>query len=148
MPPDLRTVVCWIAKLGGFIGRRSDEEPGVKVIWRGLRRLPDSTAADIVPNRHPRREQPSLFRTASPDTSTSTANRGVGPPTSLYLPHSTEPVRLHRIERPPHGSPSGGRRGIEAAAGIRGSNGGQGPVDDALAVGPGGVGRGRGAVQR
>ena len=44
VPPDLRTVVRWIAKLGGFIGRRSDGEPGVKVIWRGLRRLPDITA--------------------------------------------------------------------------------------------------------
>ena len=43
-PPDLHTAVRWIAKLGGFIGRRSDGEPGVKVIWRGLRRLPDITA--------------------------------------------------------------------------------------------------------
>ena len=25
-----------IAKLGGFLGRKSDGQPGVKVIWRGL----------------------------------------------------------------------------------------------------------------
>jgi len=43
-PPDLHTAVHWIAKLGGFIGRKRDGEPGVKVIWRGLRRLPDITA--------------------------------------------------------------------------------------------------------
>jgi len=30
-----------IALLGGFLGRRSDGEPGVQVIWRGLRRLSD-----------------------------------------------------------------------------------------------------------
>ncbi len=42
-PPDLRTAVRWIAKLGGFLGRKSDGEPGVKVLWRGLRRLPDIT---------------------------------------------------------------------------------------------------------
>ena len=42
-PPDLHTAVRWIANLGGFIGRKSDGEPGVKVLWRGLRRLPDIT---------------------------------------------------------------------------------------------------------
>ena len=40
-PPTLREAVRWIAKLGGFIGRRRDGEPGVKTIWRGLRRLHD-----------------------------------------------------------------------------------------------------------
>ncbi|WP_397326833.1 IS4 family transposase [Paenibacillus sabuli] len=34
--PTLREVVRAIAKLGGFLGRKSDGEPGVKVIWRGL----------------------------------------------------------------------------------------------------------------
>lgn len=29
--------------MGGFIGRKRDGEPGAKVIWRGLRRLPDIT---------------------------------------------------------------------------------------------------------
>ncbi len=30
-----------IAKLGGFLGRKGDGEPGVKTIWRGLQRLHD-----------------------------------------------------------------------------------------------------------
>ncbi len=29
------------AKLGGFLARKSDGEPGVQTIWRGLRRLDD-----------------------------------------------------------------------------------------------------------
>jgi hypothetical protein len=34
-------VVRWIAQLGGFLGRKGDGEPGVKVLWRGLSRLHD-----------------------------------------------------------------------------------------------------------
>jgi len=40
-PPDVRTAVRWIAQLGGFLGRKGDGEPGVKVLWRGFRRLTD-----------------------------------------------------------------------------------------------------------
>jgi hypothetical protein len=43
-PPTLHEAVHWIARLGGFLGRKSDGEPGVKVIWRGLRRLEDIAA--------------------------------------------------------------------------------------------------------
>ncbi|MGH2412742.1 MAG: IS4 family transposase, partial [Microcystaceae cyanobacterium] len=39
--PSLGECVKWIAFLGGFLGRNSDGEPGVKVIWRGLKRLRD-----------------------------------------------------------------------------------------------------------
>ncbi|APM39813.1 IS4 family transposase [Clostridium kluyveri] len=35
-PPTLQEAVLMIAKLGGFLGRKSDGQPGVKVIWRGL----------------------------------------------------------------------------------------------------------------
>ncbi len=42
-PPTLHEAVGWIARLGGFLGRQSDGEPGAKVIWRGLRRLADIT---------------------------------------------------------------------------------------------------------
>lgn len=38
-PPSLRQAVRWIAQLGGFLARKSDKEPGVKTIWRGLRYL-------------------------------------------------------------------------------------------------------------
>jgi hypothetical protein len=43
-PPTLHEAVCWIARLGGFLGRKSDGEPGVQVIWRGWRRLQDIAA--------------------------------------------------------------------------------------------------------
>lgn len=38
-PPPLRDAVLWLAKLGGFLGRRGDGEPGVKVLWRGFTAL-------------------------------------------------------------------------------------------------------------
>ncbi len=40
-PPTLRVAVRQIARLGGFLARKGDGEPGVKTIWRGLRRLDD-----------------------------------------------------------------------------------------------------------
>ncbi len=33
--------MVWIAKLGGFLARKNDGEPGVKSLWRGLKRLHD-----------------------------------------------------------------------------------------------------------
>lgn len=35
-PPTLQESVLALAKLGGFLGRKSDGAPGVKVLWRGL----------------------------------------------------------------------------------------------------------------
>lgn len=43
-PPSLRLAVRGIARLGGFLGRAGDGEPGVEVVWRGLRRLDDLAA--------------------------------------------------------------------------------------------------------
>lgn len=40
-PPRLKDVVLWLAEMGGFLGRKSDGEPGVKVLWRGLMRMQD-----------------------------------------------------------------------------------------------------------
>jgi Transposase DNA-binding/Transposase Tn5 dimerisation domain len=40
-PPTLREAVRQVARLGGFLGRRHDGDPGVQVLWRGLRRLHD-----------------------------------------------------------------------------------------------------------
>lgn len=43
-PPSLREMVRLMAlRLGGFLGRKSDGEPGATVIWRGLQRLDDIT---------------------------------------------------------------------------------------------------------
>lgn len=40
-PPTLQETTGWIAHLGGFLGRKSDGDPGVKVLWRGWQRLQD-----------------------------------------------------------------------------------------------------------
>jgi len=37
--PSLREAIRMIAKLGGFLGRKSDGEPGTETLWRGLLRL-------------------------------------------------------------------------------------------------------------
>jgi hypothetical protein len=37
--PPLRQAVRWIAKLGGFIGRASDGEPGTQTLWKGFQEL-------------------------------------------------------------------------------------------------------------
>jgi hypothetical protein len=38
-PPTLREAVYWIAAMGGFLARKGDGEPGVKVLWRGWTKL-------------------------------------------------------------------------------------------------------------
>ena len=38
-PPTILEAVVMVAKLGGFLARKSDGFPGVKVIWRGLHAL-------------------------------------------------------------------------------------------------------------
>jgi len=40
-PPSLNETVRSVARMGGFLARRSDGEPGVKAIWTGLKRLCD-----------------------------------------------------------------------------------------------------------
>lgn len=47
-PPTLAEVVDWIARLGGFLGRKGDGSPGVKVLWRGLSRLHDLVQGWLV----------------------------------------------------------------------------------------------------
>jgi hypothetical protein len=42
-PPPLRQAVHWIARLGGFLARRGDGEPGVTVLWKGFQHLADLT---------------------------------------------------------------------------------------------------------
>jgi hypothetical protein len=39
--PSVRQTVRWIARLGGFLGRKRDGEPGITTIWRGWSRLAD-----------------------------------------------------------------------------------------------------------
>lgn len=40
-PPTMQQAVLWIAKLGGFLARKGDGDPGIKTLWRGLQRLND-----------------------------------------------------------------------------------------------------------
>ena len=43
-PPMLREAIRMVASLGGFLGRRSDGEPGTKSLWLGIQRLDDIAA--------------------------------------------------------------------------------------------------------
>lgn len=40
-PPNLQQCIRWLGQLGGFWGRKSDGDPGIRTIWRGIRRLRD-----------------------------------------------------------------------------------------------------------
>lgn len=42
-PPTLQEAIRLVARLGGFLGRKQDGEPGVTVLWKGFQRLPDLT---------------------------------------------------------------------------------------------------------
>lgn len=51
VPPTSFTVgeaVRMIARLGGFLGRKADGHPGVKVLWRGMKRLNDISHAYLI----------------------------------------------------------------------------------------------------
>jgi hypothetical protein len=52
-PPSLGEAVRQIARLGGFLARKGDGEPGVKTIWRGLRRLDDLVTGSRLSRHHP-----------------------------------------------------------------------------------------------
>jgi len=47
-PPSLKEAVRMVASLGGFLGRKSDGEPGTQTTWLGLQRLDDITAMWVV----------------------------------------------------------------------------------------------------
>jgi hypothetical protein len=44
-PPTLREAMRMVAGLGGFLGRKSDGNPGAQTLWRGLERLADISVA-------------------------------------------------------------------------------------------------------
>jgi hypothetical protein len=49
-PPTLQQATLWLARLGGFLARKSDGEPGVKVLWRGWLRLADIVQTWLIFN--------------------------------------------------------------------------------------------------
>lgn len=38
-PPTLKQAMGWITQMGGFLAHKSDGDPGVKTLWRGLTKL-------------------------------------------------------------------------------------------------------------
>jgi Transposase Tn5 dimerisation domain len=52
-PPTLHQALRWIAQLGGFLGRKGDGEPGVKVLWRGWTRFQDIIDTWIISHPSP-----------------------------------------------------------------------------------------------
>ena len=52
--PTVHQAVRWIAQLGGFLGRKSDGEPGVTTLWRGWLRLQDIAATWHLVNEQTR----------------------------------------------------------------------------------------------
>jgi hypothetical protein len=42
-PPTIGEAVTWIARLGGYLARKSDGPPGTITLWRGWKRLTDLT---------------------------------------------------------------------------------------------------------
>ena len=52
-PPPLRQFVRHVARLGGFLGRTHDGDPGVQTLWRGLRRLDDIVWTYRTLGEHP-----------------------------------------------------------------------------------------------
>jgi hypothetical protein len=49
-PPTLHQATLWLAQLGGFLGRKGDGYPGVKVLWRGWQRLVDIAQTWLIFN--------------------------------------------------------------------------------------------------
>jgi hypothetical protein len=47
-PPTLREAVRLVARLGGFLDRKSDGEPGAQTLWLGLQRLDDIAASYAI----------------------------------------------------------------------------------------------------
>jgi hypothetical protein len=52
-PPNLRQAMRLVARLGGFLARKGDGEPGTQTLWLGLQRLDDLTAMYLLMTRSP-----------------------------------------------------------------------------------------------
>lgn len=47
-PPTLGQAVLWIAKLGGYLGRKNDLPPGATVMWRGFAALHEASQMFLI----------------------------------------------------------------------------------------------------
>jgi hypothetical protein len=41
-PPNIKEVIIWLGKLGGFMARKNDKLPGPMILWRGYEILQES----------------------------------------------------------------------------------------------------------
>jgi len=47
-PPTLGQAILWIAKLGGYLGRKNDLPPGATVLWRGFTALHEASQMFLI----------------------------------------------------------------------------------------------------
>lgn len=47
-PPTLGEAILWIAKLGGYLGRKNDLPPGATVLWRGFAALHEASQMFLI----------------------------------------------------------------------------------------------------
>lgn len=52
-PPSVHQAMLWVAELGGFLGRKGDGQPGVKVLWLGWQRLQDIAQTWLIARSPP-----------------------------------------------------------------------------------------------
>lgn len=50
-PPRIGDTIIWIAKLGGYLGRKNDGPPGTITLWRGWKRLTDLTEGCLLASK-------------------------------------------------------------------------------------------------
>ncbi len=51
-PPSLAQAMSWIARLGGFLARKGDGDPGPHVLWRGFQHLDHITEMFLIMRRN------------------------------------------------------------------------------------------------
>jgi hypothetical protein len=51
-PPTLAEAIGWVARLGGYLGRKRDRPPGPTVLWRGFLALHEITQMYLILRKH------------------------------------------------------------------------------------------------
>lgn len=51
-PPSLAEATLWVARLGGYLGRKHDRPPGPTVLWRGFLALHEITQMFLILRKH------------------------------------------------------------------------------------------------
>jgi hypothetical protein len=48
----LAQAILWVARLGGYLGRKHDRPPGPTVLWRGFLALHELTQMYLILRKH------------------------------------------------------------------------------------------------